>query len=173
VPLADSSNVHLVLLQCRTNQKIQDLAFKVFLSFPNVLIGNPFPQAIHQVVLSFRLTISSERGIGRPEPIARMHIWYCSGIHQIKTRRNLSLSYLFTPPQERGEQGGIPLPLQHPPEYGHDMRAVPVPRKGPSPACGIIRSAEPFDVRRSAAKDEIEARIHALPDERLRRRVGL
>ena len=84
-----------------------------------------------------------------------------------------SIFVLSSYPPGKGGARWNALPLQHPPEYGHDMRAVPVPRKGPSPAGGIIRSAEPLGVRRSAAKDEIETRIHALPGERLRRCIGL
>ena len=49
-PLADASNVHLVLLQCRTNQKIQDLAFSLSdLSFPSALIGNPVFKTKRQI----------------------------------------------------------------------------------------------------------------------------
>ena len=59
------------------------------LSFPNACIGNPLPQTIHQEDLSFRATITSEREIGRPESIARKHIWYCLERPQIKTVRDL------------------------------------------------------------------------------------
>jgi hypothetical protein len=40
-------------------------------------------------------TIPSERGIGRPEPVARKHIWYYSEIPQIKTVEDLSFSFII------------------------------------------------------------------------------
>src|SRR5690606_2531781 len=46
----------------------------IFLSFPSVFIGNPFPPEIHQEFLSSRTTISSKRGIGRPSPTTRKFI---------------------------------------------------------------------------------------------------